>query len=127
LNKSFGTTHFDNPLSFYFSFPPKKKKKRKRKKKPPESFLPTLHTRVSKKKKRKKPEERKLHFWRIRRRGQRGGGGGGEGINLATKKEILTSSNLEYCTCLQLSFHVKEFCKWTTFLPKKNSQIMPPR
>jgi hypothetical protein len=45
-----------------------------------------------KKEKRKNPEDRKLHFWR-RGRGQRGGGG--EGINLATKMQILTSSNLE--------------------------------
>jgi len=59
LNKSFGTTHFDNSLPFYFSFSQKKKKK---KKEPLESFLLTLHTRVLKKKKRKNPEERKLHF-----------------------------------------------------------------
>jgi hypothetical protein len=51
----FWNNPFDNPLSFYFSFPPKKERKEK---KTSESFLPTLHTRVLKKrKKRKKPEE----------------------------------------------------------------------
>jgi hypothetical protein len=82
----FWNNPFDNPPSFYFSFPPKKKGKEK---KTSESFLPTLlHTRVLRKEKRERSQKSESFI------------SGGEGINLATEKEILTRSNLESTTVL---------------------------